>query len=144
MLAGGVTRGPRGARMTPGTVVPAVVAASSILACAVVLADAPTPLRALVVAWFTLVIPGGAVVPMLGLSDRVAELMLCLAVSLALDLGVASALLYAQAWSPAGGIVVLAAFALAGAGYQAGRLDTATRRDGVSSPAAAGPEERTS
>ena len=144
MIAGGVTRGRRHTRTTFGAVVPAVVGASSILACAVVLTDAPTPLRAVVVAWFALVIPGAAVVPMLALSDRVAELMLCVAVSLALDLGVACALLYAKAWSPSGGIVVLAAFALAGAGHQAGRAATRTPRDGASPPAAAVAEERTS
>jgi hypothetical protein len=143
MIAGGVMRAARGTRTTYRAVVPVVVAGSSILACAVVLTDAQTPLRVVVVAWFTLVIPGAAVVPMLGLSDRVAELMLCVAVSLALDLGIACALLYAQAWSPSGGIVVLAAFALAGAGHQAGRAATRTAPDGASPPAAAVSEERT-
>ena len=104
---------------------PAVVAASAVLACVVVLTDAPTALRAVVVAWFALAGPGGAVVPLLGLSDRAAELMLCLAVSLALDLGVACALVYAKAWSPAAGIVVLAAFALAVAGHRAARAAAA-------------------
>jgi hypothetical protein len=118
-----------------------VVAASAILACAVVLTDAPTTVRAVLVGWFTLAGPGGAVVPLLGLSDRVAELMLCLAVSLSLDLGVACVLLYAGAWSPAAGIVILAAFTLAGAGHRAGRGDMGARRGGAPRRAAAAAEE---
>jgi hypothetical protein len=123
-----------------GVLSPAVVAASAVLACVVVLTDAPTAPRAVIVTWFALAGPGGAVVPLLGLSDRMAELMLCLAVSLALDLGVACALVYAGAWSPAAGIVVLAAFALAAAGHRAARADSSNRRDEVRGPAAA--EER--
>jgi hypothetical protein len=134
---------PQGPRMSIGAA-PAVIAGSSILACAVVLANAPTPLRAVVVAWFTFLIPGGAIVPLLGLRDRVAQLTLCLAVSLALDLGVACALVYAEAWSPASGILVLAAFALVGAGHQALRAASADRRDGVSRRAVAASEERAS
>jgi competence ComEA-like helix-hairpin-helix protein len=125
MIAGVVTRARRSIPSGLGVLSPAAVAASAILACAVVLTDAPTAVRAVVVAWFTLAGPGGAIVPLLGLSDRVAELMLCLAVSLALDLGVACGLAYAGAWSPSAAIVVLAAFALAGAWHRASRADTA-------------------
>jgi hypothetical protein len=123
--------GPNVRRSAPGglgVLSPAIVAASAVLACVVVLTDAPTALRAVVVAWFTLAGPGGAVVPLLGLSDRMAQIMLCLAVSLALDLGVACALVYAGAWSPAAGIVVLAAFTLAVAGHRAARAAAAEER----------------
>jgi hypothetical protein len=142
MSAGVVTRVRRGVQRSPGVLSPPVVAASAILACAVVLTDAPTAVRAVVVAWFTLVGPGGAVVPLLGLSDRTAELMLCLAVSLSLDLGVACGLLYAGAWSPAAGIVVLAAFTLAVAGHRAGHAYMDDQDSGTPRRAAAAAEEQ--
>jgi hypothetical protein len=114
---------------------PTVVAASAFLAAAVVVADASTPLRAAVVAWFAFVIPGGAFVPLLHMRDRLGELMLYVAVSLALDLGTACALLYAGAWSPTGGVLLLAALALAGAGLQARSYGTtASPHDDASAP----------
>jgi len=131
-----------GAAPKPSVVPPALVAGAAILACAVMLAGAPTPIRAVVVACFGLFVPGGAVVPLLGLSDLAAQLTLCLAVSLSLDLAVACALVYAGAWSPPAGIVILAAFALAGAGHQARRAHTRGRPSEV--PPAAAPSEEPS
>jgi hypothetical protein len=121
---------------------PAVVAGSAILTCAVVLTGAPTPVRAVVVASFALFVPGGAVVPLLAVSDVAAQLMLCLAVSLSLDLAVGCALVYAGAWSPPTGILVLAALALAGAGHQARRARNRNRSANAPRPAPAPSEER--
>lgn len=97
---------------------PAAMSSWAILTAAVVLLDAWMPVRAAVVGSFALVVPGGALVPLLGLRDRVAELTLAIALSLALDLVVACAMLYAGAWSPSAGVVVLVVVALAGAGLQ--------------------------
>ena len=97
---------------------PSVVAGSAVLALGLVLLGAWMPARAAAVAWFALVIPGGALVPLLGLRDRVAELTLAIALSLALDLIVACGMLYAGVWNPTAGVVVLVAVSLAGAVLQ--------------------------
>jgi competence ComEA-like helix-hairpin-helix protein len=100
---------------------PAVVAASAVLAVVVVLLGAWEPARAGVVAWFALAIPGGALIPLLGLRDVVAEVTLAIALSLAIDVVVACTMLYSGVWSPPAGVVVLAIVALAGTALQARR-----------------------
>ena len=62
--------------------------------------------------------PGMAFVPLLGLGDPVAELTSPSGISLAVDLAVALAMLYAGAWSPPATLVVVAAIALGGAALQ--------------------------
>jgi competence ComEA-like helix-hairpin-helix protein len=105
--------------MSGGRTWPVVVAASAVLAVVVVLLGAWQPVRAGVVAWFALAIPGGALIPLLGLRDGVAEVTLAIALSLAIDVVVACTMLYSGVWSPPAGVVVLAIVALAGAGLQA-------------------------
>jgi hypothetical protein len=114
--------------MSAGRTWPAVVAASAVLAVVVVLLGAWQPVRAGVVAWFALAIPGGALVPLLRLRDVVAEVTLAIALSLALDVVVACTMLYSGVWSPPAGIVVLATVALAAAGLQARRTCRGVRR----------------
>jgi len=97
---------------------PALVAGSALAAAAVALAGAPEAVRVPLVIAFLLLGPGMAFVPLLGLGDPVAELTVALGVSVALDLCVAMAMLYAGAWSPPATLVVLAAIALAGAAFQ--------------------------
>jgi hypothetical protein len=96
-----------------------VVAAFAVAAAAAAAAGAPAPLRAPLVLAFLLLGPGMAFVPLLGLGDVLAELTLGVATSLALDLAVAAAMLYAGAWSPRTSLLVLAGVALAGAALQA-------------------------
>ena len=96
----------------------AVVAVAAVAAAVAALAGAPDALRAPLVLGFLLIGPGMAFVPLLDLGDPVAELTVALGVSLALDLAVALAMLYAGAWSPVASLVVLAAIALAGAMLQ--------------------------
>jgi hypothetical protein len=105
--------------MTAGRVPwPALVAGSALAAAAVALAGAPEAVRVPLVVGFLLLGPGMAFVPLLGLGDPVAELTVALGLSVALDLCVAMAMLYAGAWSPPATLVVLAAIALAGAAFQ--------------------------
>lgn len=96
----------------------AVVAGAAVAAAVAALAGAPDALRAPLVLGFLLIGPGMAFVPLLDLGDPVAELTVALGVSLALDLAVALAMLYAGAWSPVASLGVLAAIALAGAMLQ--------------------------
>ncbi len=86
----------------------ALAAAAGVL----VLADLDAPPRAPLVLAFLLVSPGFALVRLLHLGDRVAELTLVLALSVALDAIVPGVLLYADLWSPPAGLVVLFAVVL--------------------------------
>jgi len=96
----------------------AVVAVAAVVAPALALAGAPAAVRLPVVLVFLLLGPGMAFVPLRDLGDPVAELTVAVGISLAVDLAVALAMLYAGAWSPPATLVVLAAFALGGAALQ--------------------------
>lgn len=77
--------------------------------------DADTAVRApLALAWI-LVAPGLALTPLLGLRDGLAELVLAVAVSVALATVVATFAVYVGAWSPGGVLAVLGAVTLGGA-----------------------------
>jgi hypothetical protein len=69
------------------------------VAAAAVLNGGVPSVRAAVVLPFLLVCPGVAVARLLRLRDRVAELVLGLALSAAIDGGVPGILLYAHAWN---------------------------------------------
>jgi len=97
---------------------PPVVAAAALAAAVAALAGAPEPVRAPLVLAFLVLGPGMAFVPLLKLGDPVAEVTLGIGISLALDLVVAVAMLYAGAWSPETTLVVLVAIALGGAALQ--------------------------
>lgn len=99
----------------------AVVAVAAVAAAGAALVGAPDAVRVPLVLGFLLIGPGMAFVPLLDLDDPVAQLTVALGVSLALDLVVAMAMLYAGAWSPVASLVVLAAIALAGAALQQAR-----------------------
>jgi hypothetical protein len=96
----------------------AVVAVAAVAAPVAALTGAPAAVRVPVVLVFLLLGPGMAFVPLLDLGDPVAELTVAVGVSLAVDLAVALAMLYAGAWSPPTTLVVLAALALSGAAAQ--------------------------
>jgi len=96
----------------------AVVAAAAVAAPALALTGAPVAVRLPVVLVFLLLGPGMAFVPLLGLGDPVAELTIAVGISLAVDLAVALAMLYAGAWAPTTTLVLVAAVALGGAALQ--------------------------
>lgn len=81
-------------------------------------AQAPPVIRVPLVLAFALLGPGAALVPLLGLRDPLGEFTLVLGASLALDVVVACVLLYAHAWAPRAGLIILALVALAGASGQ--------------------------
>jgi hypothetical protein len=81
-------------------------------------AQAPLVIRVPLVLAFALLGPGAALVPLFGLRDPLGEFTLAVGASLALDVVVACILLYAHAWAPRAGLIILALVALAGAGGQ--------------------------
>jgi hypothetical protein len=90
----------------------------AVAACVAGWAEAPLVIRVPLVLAFALLGPGAALVPLLGLRDPLGEFTLVLGASLALDVVVACVLLYAHAWAPRAGLMILALVALAGAGGQ--------------------------
>jgi len=62
--------------------------------------DVTNPLRPIVALWFLLICPGMAFVQLLDYRDTLYEFVLAVSLSLALDLIIASALLYSGLWSP--------------------------------------------
>ena len=98
---------------------PAVIAASAVAAGGLVLGEVTSPTRSIVVAWFLVICPGMAIVRLLPVASGVIVLTLAVALSVALDALVAIPMLYAGAWSPTRGLVVLIALSLLGAALQA-------------------------
>ena len=68
---------------------------------------ADSPIRPLLALWFLFICPGMAFVPLLRIQDGFAEFTLAIALSLALDAGVAMLLLYTGVWFPVWGLVIL-------------------------------------
>jgi hypothetical protein len=92
----------------------ALAVAGAVATAALVLFDAGTPLRPVVVLAFLLAGPGLGVARLLPGADPAARLAVSLAASLAIVALVAEAMLLLDAWSPVGGLAaVLALFALA-------------------------------
>lgn len=109
---------------------PFVIVASCDAVALATLLEAGEPVRALLAFWFFLISPGMAVVGLLGIEDRLAELVLAVAVSLALDTGVALVMVLAKVWSPDAGLAVLIAISVTGATLQ-GTLGRRSRRSNV-------------
>jgi hypothetical protein len=87
-------------------------AAASALVVAI---DANPVFRAPVVLSFLLIGPGLAIVRLLGIPAATAQLSLGIALSMALDVLVPAALLYAGAWSPSSALAILVALTIAAA-----------------------------
>jgi hypothetical protein len=100
------------------TLPPAVVAASVVVLALALATDAPAALRGPLAMWFLLACPGLALVPLVRLHDTLAAVALIVALSVALDIVVALAMMYAGLWSPAGIFAVLALISLAGGALQ--------------------------
>ena len=93
---------------------PLVIVLSSIGVSVVVLADVHSPVRPLLAFWFLCLCPGMAFVRLLDIEEGYIQLTLAIALSLALDTAVATALLYAHRWSPAHTLGLLAGLSLVG------------------------------
>jgi hypothetical protein len=102
----------------------ALAAAATLLA----IAESQTPARPALMLAFVLVSPGLALVRLLRLGDRVAELTLVLALSAALAVLVPSVLLYADLWSPRAACAALLGIVLAATAVETARSQQAVER----------------
>lgn len=118
--ARGLTAGPSLPDLTWDAAWPPLILTGAILALAVAILGIEGPIRAVATLAFAVVCPGMAIVRLLKLDDRVAELALGLSVSIALAGIVGGLLLYYGLWAPEGGIGVLVAITLGA--LVAGRL----------------------
>ncbi|MPZ15869.1 MAG: hypothetical protein GEU73_15845 [Chloroflexi bacterium] len=122
--------------------VPVGVAALAVLALVVTYLPLGSFVRPPVVLAFFLLGPGLAVVPLLGIGDRVMWITFVVAVSVAVDLVAALVMLYGGVWSPDLALVALILLSLAGAVAQlvAARNRPSDRALGAHAPLApAGP-----
>jgi hypothetical protein len=92
--------------------------AASFCAGIVTAASPLPPVRVAVVLPFLLVCPGMAVVRRLRLAEWWTELLLAVGVSIALDILLSSAMLYAGLWSPRMLLLGLAGLSLVGGTYE--------------------------
>lgn len=95
-----------------------VMIAASFCAGIVTAASPLPPVRVAVVLPFLLVCPGMAVVRRLRLAEWWTELLLAVGVSIALDILLSSAMLYAGLWSPRMLLLGLAGLSLVGGTYE--------------------------
>jgi hypothetical protein len=84
---------------------------STIAVALVWLVDAPEVLRSSITIWFIAICPGMAAVRLLHLGRPILEIMLAIAVSLALASVVPGIFIYLAAWSPAWSLTVLVGIA---------------------------------
>lgn len=87
------------------------VLASTVAVALVALLGAPEIIRTPITLWFIAICPGMAIVRLLRLDQPIAELMLALALSLALDGLIPAIFLYVGAWSPAWSLTTLVVIA---------------------------------
>lgn len=97
---------------------------------AVTFGHVDVPLRPWLALWFLLICPGMALVPLLRLSDRLVEVVLAVALSIALDTLVAGVFLYAGIWSPEASLATLSGLSLGGVTLQWLLRDAARPRHG--------------
>jgi uncharacterized membrane protein len=79
---------------------PAVILISTVAAGVASLLSLPPAVRAPLVLWFAAMCPGLALVRLLHFDDRLIEVVLAVALSIAVDGIVAAAFLYSGHWSP--------------------------------------------
>ena len=92
----------------PSSVYRAALAAIAVVAAVLVAADITTVVRPFVVIPFLLLVPGLAIVELIGVPDPLERFALAVAVSLALAIGISLAMLYGRFWFPAGAVIALA------------------------------------
>ena len=94
---------------------PVVIVVAALASARLVEYDVAGPVRAVVTLGFLLICPGMAYIPLLRLQQPVYAVILAVALSLALDLLVATAVLYGGWWSPALILSILIVLSLIGA-----------------------------
>lgn len=97
---------------------PAIIIASAIGAGLFALGDIESPFRPLIAFWFLLICPGMAFVRLLHIRERLTELTLAIALSMAFNVIVSEALVLARMWSFKWGLVVLICISILGAVLQ--------------------------
>jgi uncharacterized protein (TIGR02271 family) len=94
---------------------PIVLVVSAAAASLVTFLVPDTSVRPAITLWFLLICPGLALIPLFHLDDLIAEGVLCLTLSLAVDAFVGGAALYAGRWSMAGTFTALLGVSIGGA-----------------------------
>ena len=97
---------------------PIAILISGLVMSTLVLANVDSPVRVLVTLWFLLVCTGMAFVPLLSIPSLSTELALGVAVSIALDTLVATAIVLVGGLSATSGLLVLEAICLVGCALQ--------------------------
>jgi uncharacterized membrane protein len=102
----------------PNWLWPIIIATSAVVIGVLVFGDVDSPIRPIIALWFLVFCPGIALVRLLRLQEVWAEVTLAAAVSLSLDVGVASMLVYSGYWSPKLGLAILISVSMLGAALQ--------------------------
>jgi hypothetical protein len=110
---------------------PAIIVLSALATGVTMYANVHSPVRVVVALWFLSICPGMALVRPLRLRATHVLVTLAIALSLALDAILASAMLYLGLWSPAWALAALIAISLGGVAWDLGL----TRRRGRASAA---------
>jgi hypothetical protein len=97
---------------------PSIIIASAAAAVLAILWGFGPPLQPVITVWFLLFCPGMAFVRLLAIGDRIAELTLAIALSVALDTLVSETMVLARVWSPTWALVIIAGFSIGGAYIQ--------------------------
>ena len=97
---------------------PLIILVSTGAAVLVEVGDMASPLRPAIIFWFFLVCPGMALVRLLRIADRAAELTVAVALSATLDAIVAETMVLAGRWSPEWALILLATLSVVGAVLQ--------------------------
>jgi hypothetical protein len=115
---------------------PAVIVSSLVALDALIAAGIAGPIRLLLTLWLLLICTGMAFVPLLELASLPVELLLGMAVSVALSAVVATAAVVIGFQFATSGLIVLQALALAGCALQARSIAANTPRDVTGLPRA--------
>lgn len=97
---------------------PVIIIASAIGAERALSSGSGAPIQPLLVSWFLLICPGMAFVRLLRIEERATEVLLAIALSIAIDMIAAEILLYAEVWSAAWVLSLLIGISLAGVALQ--------------------------
>jgi hypothetical protein len=97
---------------------PIIIIASAIGTGIAMFLNIRTPIRTAISFWFLLICPGMAYVRLLEIKEFFIELVLAIALSIALNTIVAEVLVLTNIWSPFRGLVVLIAICVAGSTLQ--------------------------
>jgi hypothetical protein len=97
---------------------PIVIAGSAVSAVIFTVLNVVSPIRAAIAFWFMGFCPGMAFIGALNLKGILSKITFAIALSLALDMLVSEAIVYARVWSPNTGIILLAGLSFIGIGLQ--------------------------